>query len=121
MVTRADSPPLATMGGMDIDWSSPYLKVGAVVVALVVLLWVGDRWSRWRINRWCDADGYQLVTWRGARFYEGPRKWRRTDGEDAYYVEVTERSGQPRSGFLAFDSRWWPFRAKRITMHWDED
>ena len=109
------------MGGMDIDWSSPYLKVGAVVVALVVLLWVGDRWARWRINRWCDADGYQLVTWRGARFYEGPRKWRRTDGEDAYYVEVTERSGQPRSGFLAFDSRWWPFRAKRITMHWDED
>lgn len=35
------------------------------------------------------------MTWRGARFFEGPRAWFRTEDEDAYRVEVATVMASP--------------------------
>ena len=96
----------------------PLLLVTVTVVAIVVLLWLGKRWAHRQVSRWCEREGYELVTFRGAWFYEGPRAWLRTDSEYAYHVEVRDRYGLPRTGYLLFGSWWNPFSGK-VRVEWD--
>jgi hypothetical protein len=90
----------------------------STVIAFLLLLWWGRVYSARRIARWCEQEGYELVEWRGAKFFEGPSAWFRSDNEDAYYIEVRDRHGLTRAGYLVFGSFWWPFRRK-VRVKWD--
>ena len=92
--------------------------VMGAVLAFLVLLWWGRVYSARRIARWCKTEGYELVDWRGAKLFEGPNAWFRTDGQDAYYIEVLDRQGLTRGGYLVFGSPWWPF-SRRVRVKWD--
>ena len=103
---------------MSFSSSDPLFIATVTILFLVFLLWTGRIWARWRVTRWCEREGYQLVTFRGAWFYEGPRKWLRTENEDAYHVEVTDRDGLTRSGYVVFGTWWHPFSWK-VRVEWD--
>jgi hypothetical protein len=96
----------------------PLFIVAVTILGIVVLAWTGGIWARWQVSRWCRREGYELVTFRGARFYEGPRAWFRTENEDAYHVEVLDRHGLTRTGYVVFGSWWHPFSLK-VRVEWD--
>jgi hypothetical protein len=66
-------------------------------------------WDR-RVQRWARDHGLRLVEFRGARLWEGPRAWRRSDSQYAFRVVVEDASGRVRTGRLTFGSyfSFWP-------------
>lgn len=88
------------------------------VVAAAILWRLARVWGGFRVRRWCRKHGYELILWDVARFYEGPRKWLRTDNEEAYYIEVRDRMGLVRAGYLTYGTWWSPF-ARQGEVHWD--
>jgi hypothetical protein len=97
---------------------TPVFIALVMILAMIVLLWTGQIGAKRRVTRWCEREGYQLVTWRGAWFYEGPRAWCRTEEEDAYRIEVRDRKGQTRSGYVVFGTWWNPF-SRKVRVEWD--
>ena len=102
---------------MSLESPHPLFIVAVTIVAIIVLMWTGKIWARRQVTRWCEREGYELVKFRGAWFHEGPRAWLRTEEEDAYHVEVRDRRGDTRTGYVVFGS-WYPFSGK-ITVEWD--
>ena len=90
------------------------MEVALVVVAglllIVILRWSGGAYWRRRIRRWAAEEDLELVDFRGAKFYEGPRRFLRSDGQFAFHVTVRDRRGVARRCWLAFGSTWsiWP-------------
>ena len=96
------------------------LLVSVCAVVLFVAVVTGRVWSARRIRRWCERQGYELLDWRGAWFYEGPGRWLRSENQDAYHIEVRDRQGLTRSGYLVFGSRWFPFPlSRKVNVRWD--
>ena len=102
---------------MSLESPHPLFIVAVTIVAIIVLMWTGKIWARRQVTRWCEREGYELVKFRGAWFHEGPRAWLRTEEEDAYHVEVRDRRGDTRTGYVVFGC-WYPFSGK-ITVEWD--
>ena len=98
--------------------SHPFLIVVVTAFSILVLVWTGQIWARRQVTRWSQREGYELVTFRGAWFFEGPRRWVRTDTEHAYHVEVRDRYSMTREGYVLFGTWWNPFSGK-VRVEWD--
>ncbi len=97
---------------------SAVLVIGVVFLTVVVGIISGQWLSRRRVRHWCERQGYELLDWRGAWFYEGPGRWLRSENQYAYYIEVRDRQGLTRGGYLVFGSYWHPFSSK-AEVKWD--
>lgn len=86
---------------------------------LATVLWVAIRsyWG-WRIGRWARAQGYQLISFQGARFNARPWAWYRRDTREAFRIVVADGHDRERTGWLSFGSRWLP--SNRANIHWDD-
>ena len=87
----------------------------AIFLATVFGRWY---WSR-RVARWAEEQDLKLLEFRGARFYEGPRAFLRTDSQFAFRVVVEDAAGVVRTGRLSFGgySSIWPTGSAEIL--WD--
>jgi hypothetical protein len=92
--------------------------IAVAIAAFIVAIVTGRIWSRRQVERWCEHHGYELVEWRGARFFEGPGAWRRSENQDAYRIEVRDRQGLIRSGYVVFGSYWIPW-SRKVRVEWD--
>jgi hypothetical protein len=104
---------------MTLPPASPLVVVGVTILALIAALVTGRAWSRWQVGRWCKRQGYELVEFRGARFFEGPGAWLRSENQAAYRVQVRDRQDQTRSGYVVFGSNWLPW-SRQVRVEWDE-
>jgi hypothetical protein len=95
------------------------LLLGVFVAAIAVALVAGRVWGRYRVARWCRAHNFQLIDVRGVRFFEGPRKFLHSDNQDMYRIEVRDRDGFTREGWLTFGAYWHPFNPGRVEIVWD--
>jgi hypothetical protein len=97
---------------------SPLVFAGVMILVLIVVLVAARAWGRWRVGRWCRQQDYELLEFRGAWFFEGPRAWLRSENQDAYHIQVRDRRGQTRSGYVVFGSYWWPW-SRKVRVEWD--
>ncbi len=93
--------------------------ISGAVVAVVIACVVFGRWywSR-RVSAWCGAHQFELIDWYGAPFYEGPRRFWRSENQHVFRVEVRDRDGLVRCGYLTFGGYWNPFR-REVEVRWD--
>ncbi len=63
-------------------------------------------WER-RISRWARGHHFTLVDCRRAWMIEGPDRLTRNNWRTVFWIEVTDRDGFARTGYLTFQSRWW--------------
>ena len=89
---------------MSLDSPHPLFIVVVTIVAIIVLMWTGEDLGAQASDGLVRAKGHDLVSFRGAWFYEGPRARLRTEEEDAYHVEVRDRHGETRMGYVVFGS-----------------
>jgi hypothetical protein len=88
--------------------------------ATPIVSWVGrlaapvtERLSRRRVRHWCRRQGFRLVRWRHAQLFEGPSTW--AVQHDRYRIQVVDRDGSRRAGFLMFKHLW-----SAAQVLWDE-
>lgn len=90
-----------------------YVISGAALFVVVHLL-MRHQWES-RIRRWCAGHGYQLLSWQRARFYEGPKRFQ---SRDTFRIEVEDRDGLLRDGFLTF-ARSRGFSGRPVEVEWE--
>jgi hypothetical protein len=83
-----------------------------------VALWFSHWYTERRLQDWARGKGYELLRWRGALPWQGPRAWRRWRHQQDYRVEIRDRRGL-RSGWLQFDWPWIGMGTPRIRAKWD--
>ena len=89
------------------------LNANTLITVVPILLvtggiWLIQRvyWER-RITRWARAHHFALVDHRWAWAIEGPDRLTRTSWRTVFWIEVTDRDGFCRTGYLTFHWRWW--------------
>ena len=95
--------------------------VGVGVLLLVVLKLSHMYWSR-KLARWAESQQLQIVSFRGARFYEGPSAWMRSRNQHLFRVVTQDRIGQVRSCWIMFGTYWgfnWGEPLKEVI--WDDE
>jgi hypothetical protein len=95
-----------------------FLGVAAVTLAAVA---VGQRLARRKLTRWAAAQGFRLISCRGAPFWRGPRAWRRTENQEDYWIVVEDRAGQRREGWVLYTSPWHSLGRQKVEVRWDDD
>jgi len=95
------------------------LFLAGLGAAVLLALGIGRTYWKRRVARWAAEHEMRLLEFRGARFFEGPRAVRRSDGQFTFEVVVEDASGQVRTGWLTFGSYWsfWPTGDPEI--RWD--
>jgi hypothetical protein len=103
-----------------LDRAEQITFVVTAAAVLVLLIWVGRVISERRLQRWCRQEGFELLDWRRAYFFEGPNAWWRSKYQVCYRIEVRDHQGYERIGYIVFGSYWigWPL-SRRVRVTWD--
>jgi len=69
-------------------------------VALVIMLWV-LHFSRAKsiLEQWAEENGYEILS-SERRWFGGTFWWRRSRGQEVYYVTIRTPAGQIRKGWV---------------------
>ena len=89
-------------------------------VVLVVLIAIGEWMARRKIERWAQSHGFELVEFKGAPAWRGPRAWTRTENQEDYHIVVQDSAGRRRSGWLLYTSPWHSLGRQAVEVMWDE-
>jgi hypothetical protein len=92
-----------------------------VLVAFIVTLWM-FHFSRARsiLEHWAEENGYEILSsehrWKGGAFW-----WRKSKGQEVYYVTVRTPDGQIRQGWVRCGG-WFGgvFFSDHADVKWDE-
>ena len=96
------------------------MVIGVLLLGFVLLRLGHWYWSR-RLNKWAADQGLKLIGFRGAKFYEGPSAWRRSDSQHLFRVEVEDRTGERKSAWVMFGTYWGFTWGEPITdVIWDD-
>lgn len=93
----------------------------SILLVLLTLLFARKYW-RWKIRKWAEEQGLKLVSFRWARFYEGPSAWVRSKNQHLFKVVIRDRDGQNRSCWIMFGTFWGFTWGEPIThVEWTDD
>jgi hypothetical protein len=86
------------------DWIQ-YLPGLIVVIGVIIMVPLSKRAAsnlQNRLSEWAKAEGVTIISKRGARFYEGPGAWMRTENQNVYRLEVCDSKRQVHLVWVTF-------------------
>lgn len=91
----------------NLKFDSRLLSIYAAVAAVMILALVLAQmyWKR-RLTRWAESQHLQLVSFRGAWFFEGPSAWARSRNQHVFRVVTKDRDGLTRYCWIMFGTFW---------------
>jgi hypothetical protein len=97
----------------------PALLLIGTVILIAAMLFLGKKYWRRRLTTWAESEGFELLEFRGAHAFEGPRAWRTSENQDVVRVSVRRRRGNEpvRSAWVVFGNYWNPF-SRNVEVHW---
>ena len=99
-------------------------QIVAVVLGVAALVFVGVAVGEWlarrKIERWARGNGFELLEFKGAPAWRGPRAWTRTENQEDYHIVVQDAAGRRRSGWLLYTSPWHSLGRQAVEVRWDE-
>jgi hypothetical protein len=92
-----------------------------IFVAIYFVLKAGNKYWEPRIKEWAKQEGLILISFRGAKFYEGPNKFLRTENQQVVQVKVRDKNGKQKQAWLVFGKNWNPISRpdELINVKWD--
>jgi hypothetical protein len=109
------------LGNIRITPQQALLYLGMLVFLLLVFKLSRVYWKR-RLTQWAGSQGMQLVSFRGARFYEGPSAWTRSRNQHLFRVVARDKDGLERSCWIMFGTFWGFTWGEPITqVEWTDD
>ena len=91
----------------NLKFDARLLSIYAVVAAVMILaLILAQMYWRRRLTKWAESQQLQLVSFRGAWFFEGPSAWTRSRNQHVFRVVTKDRDGLTRSCWIMFGTLW---------------
>lgn len=85
--------------------SPDHLRIAAWILGLVAAMLAASAAGEWltrrKLERWARAQGCQLLEYRGAPFWHGPRAWR-------------------GAGWVLYTSHWYGLGPQGVEVRWEE-
>jgi hypothetical protein len=72
------------------------------------------------LERWADANGFQIVHAERRTFFRGPFFWRSTKDQVVYYVTVRDSSGAARRGYVRCGGWVLGLMSDAADVQWDD-
>ena len=92
------------------------------VLILLLVLVLGRLYWKWKLRKWGQGEGMQLVSFRWARFYEGPSAWLRSRNQHLFKAVFRDRDGMNRSCWIMFGTFWGFTWGEPVThVEWTDD
>ena len=96
------------------------LAIVIVVGFVVALIALSQAMAWYGLSRWAQREGFRLVDFQSALFWQGPRAWRRTRYQQEYHVVVEDPAGRQRSGWVLRTQTWLGFGPAEYKVEWEE-
>jgi hypothetical protein len=97
------------------------LMIAGIGLLVFVLTRVGHYYWSYRLNRWAAEQGFTLIKFRGAKFYEGPSAWLRSDSQSLFRVQVENKRWEKVNGWVMFGTYWGFTLGEPVTqVVWDD-
>ena len=91
--------------GMNVDTRLILVYLAAAVSMTVALILAKAYWKR-RLTTWAESQHLQLVSFRGAWFFEGPSAWTRSRNQHVFRVVTKDQDGLTRYCWIMFGTFW---------------
>jgi len=108
-------------GNLKISVEPVWLYAGFAVFLLLLLKLSRAYWNR-KLTAWAESQQLKLVSFRGARFWEGPSAWTRSRNQHVFRVLTQDREGRERSCWIMFGTYWgftWGEPLSKVV--WDDE
>jgi hypothetical protein len=110
---------LFQIGKIDVGPNQLLIFAGMIAFFIVVLMLANIYWKR-RLTKWAEDQHLQLVSFRGAWFFEGPSAWTRSRNQHVFRVVTKDRDGLTRYCWIMFGTFWGFTWGEPITqVEWD--
>ena len=90
----------------------------------LLLVIVSMRWERRRsaalIDRWAQAQGYQVLERQSRLFDRGPFFWRTSKGQTVYYITLRDEQGQVRQAWLRCGNWFLGLWSDEVAVEWEQ-
>lgn len=75
------------------------------------------------LKRWAEENGFQILHSERRRLCAGPFTWTRTINQIVYLVQVRDREGRERSGWVQCGSHWdgWGISDNQFEVRWKDE
>jgi hypothetical protein len=91
---------------------------GVTVLVIGILYWHFSRsWSL--LRQWTADNGYELLRAEYRTFRRGPFFWSTSRGQTVYFVEVRDRRGHTRTGWVRCGSWWLGLMSDKVEVRWE--
>ncbi len=98
---------LFQIGKFNVGPTQLLIFAGAAVLFLAAWKLSNMYWRR-RLTRWAESEHLELVSFRGAWFFEGPSVWTRSRKQHVFRVVTKDRDGLTGYCWIMF-GRFWGF------------
>ena len=89
------------------------------VVFLAAILSIHFSRARSILEQWAESNGYEIVS-SEHRFLGGPFWWRKSKGQEVYYVTIRTSDGQLKRGWVRCGGWWLGILTNKADVEWDE-
>jgi hypothetical protein len=93
---------------------------GMIVLVILVYVWHFSK-SRSLLDQWASDNGYDLLRREYRVLRRGPFFWSTSRGQTVYYVEVRDRQGHIRSGWVRCGSWWIGLLSDKVEVRWEDE
>jgi hypothetical protein len=97
----------------------PFLIVLVVLFVVGGMVWHFSR-ARNILQRWAEANGYEILSSEIRWFRRGPFFWTTSKGQDVYYVTIRTPDGQIRNGWVRCGGWFLGLLSDKADVRWDE-
>ena len=96
------------------------LFFAATAALLTVALTLSKMYWKRRLTKWAESQHLELVSFRGAWFFEGPSAWTRSRNQHLFRVVTKDRDGLTGYCWIMFGTFWGFTWGEPITqVQWD--
>jgi hypothetical protein len=102
------------------EQSLPVLGILAFVALFVAILAFQYSQAKAILKYWAEANRYEIVSSQHT-FMGGPFWWRKSRGQEVYYVTIRTSDGKIRRGWVRCGGWFWGvFGSNQADVQWDE-
>ena len=111
---------LFQIGNLKFDLKLVLIYAGVAVLVIAALKLSRMYWKR-RLTKWAESQRLDLVSFRGAWFFEGPSAWTRSRNQHVFRVVTKDRNGLERYCWIMFGTFWGFTWGEPVThVDWDD-